>query len=90
MRNNQAINIQTDAGKLAQVYQTTTIVGCALLESAAFLALLAYLLEGQQVSLAVAGAMLLGVAAHLPIGGRLASWVERQLKLSDEEQQLMR
>ncbi len=73
---------------LAQVYQTTTIIGCALLEGTAFLALVAYLLEGHLASLTVAVVMLIGIALHMPLGDRLATWVDTQLRAIKEEKQL--
>ena len=78
-------DVQTDAGKLALVYQQTTIIGCALLEGAAFFALFARMTEGHLVSLIVAGVMLIGIAGHMPLGGRLSSWVETQLRTIEEE-----
>jgi hypothetical protein len=36
-------------------------------------------------SLIVAVVMLFGIAAHMPLGGRLSSWVETQLRTIEEE-----
>jgi len=77
--------VHTDAGKLALVYQQTTIIGCALLEGAAFFALIAYMIEGHLAALIAAVVMLIGVALHMPLGDRLSSWVENQLQIIDEE-----
>ena len=77
----------TDAGKLAFVYQVKTIIGAALIEGPAFLALLAYMIEGSQLSLAVAGVMLLGVMAHFPTASRVETWIEGQLQMIKEQRQ---
>ena len=77
--------IATDAGKVAQIYQVTTIVGCALLEGAAFFALIAYMLEGNIVAMAVAGLMLIGVTMHFPMTDKVRVWVENQLRIVHEE-----
>ena len=85
MQGQNVPSVETDAGKLAAVYQITTIVGGALLEGAAFFALVAYMIEGHFAALAAAAAMLIGVALHFPIGNQLSDWVERQLELIEEE-----
>ena len=65
------IPLETDPGKLAAGFQTATIVGCALLEGAAFFALLAHMTEGHLLSLVAAGALLVGIALHFPLGDRV-------------------
>ncbi len=57
------------------------------MEGAAFLALFAYMAEGQSIVLIVAGSMLTGVALHMPLGDRVSSWVEDQLQIIAEEKQ---
>jgi hypothetical protein len=87
LQGNQVLNVDTDVGKLAVTYQQATIIGCAFLEGAAFLALTAYLTEGHVAALIAAAAMLIGVALHMPLGDGVSSWVERQLQIIDEEKQ---
>jgi hypothetical protein len=62
------------AGKLALAYQTKFIVGMALLEGAAFFALVAFLLEGQQFTLMSAAALWLLMLVRFPSMSRVASW----------------
>jgi hypothetical protein len=80
----------TDAGKLAVVYRTTTIIGCALLEMAAFLALITYLMEGHVATLIAALLMLIGVALHVPLGDRVTVWVENQLQIIEDDRRFLR
>jgi hypothetical protein len=71
-----------DVGKLCLLYQTRLLVGAALAEGAAFFLLIAYLLEGQIISLAAAGVMLALVLARFPTRSGLEGW------LSDQQEQL--
>lgn len=79
-----------DVGRLAALMVTRTIVGAAILESSCFFLLIAFLLERSPLTLAVAVFFILGVAAHTPTQGRMAAWLESQLKLLDEDRQLGR
>lgn len=75
----------TDAGKLALVHNSQLIIGCALLEGAAFFLLIAYLLEGQYVALIAA--LLLGAAItfRFPTQPRHSAWIEEQLRLLEAQ-----
>jgi len=79
----------TDAGKLASVYVTKTIVGCALLEGPCFFALFAFMSEGHLINPVVATLLLLGLLSQFPTSGRVADWVNDQLRLVAEERQLL-
>ncbi len=72
-----AIN-ESDA--LAGLYQTTTIVAAAFLEGAAFMNVVAFLLEGNPISLGLAIGLAMGILAMFPSGQRIATWVEMQLR----------
>ena len=76
------------AGQLLALYQTRMIVGAALLEGPAFFLLITYMLEHSPWSLLAAIVMILGVAAHFPTQDRVGGWVERQMSVLQEEQQL--
>jgi uncharacterized membrane protein len=76
-----------DAGRLMIVYMTTTIMAGAILEGAVFLLLVAYMVEQQVVSLAVAVAILAALAAHVPWQSRVFAWIDGQLRRLDEERQ---
>ena len=80
--------LKTDARQLGAAYQAKTIIGAALLEGTCFVALTAYLLEGQALTLVVAGILLLGVLAHFPTPGRAESWLDEQLRLVEEQRRL--
>jgi hypothetical protein len=68
---------------LVAMHQTRLIVGCALLEGAAFLNLLAYMLEGQLMNLVAAGLLVLIIVTQIPTFGRLTSWIEDDLSAID-------
>ncbi len=78
----------TDAGKLAAVYQLKTIVRAAVFEGASLFALAAYMIEGHIISLVVAGLMLLGVLSLFPTAGRVADWIGEQQRLVDDQKKL--
>lgn len=80
----------TDAGQLALLYQTKLIIGAAMLEGGCFLGLVAYMLERQLPSLAMAGVLLLALIAHLPTFGRVQAWIDDQLRRLDEDRRFPR
>jgi hypothetical protein len=75
----------TDAGKLAMIYQVKMIVGAAMLEGGCFLALSAYMLERQVPSLVAAAVLLVALLAHFPMYGRVEAWIEEQLRRVEDE-----
>jgi hypothetical protein len=77
-----------DAHQLALVFQTKTLVGCALLEGAAFFALVAFLLEHHTASLVVATVLLMGILSQFPTLGGTSDWIEQRLRLIDESRSL--
>ena len=81
---------ETTAGKLAAVYPTKTIIACALLEGAAFFALVALMFEGHIVALVLAAVLFIAILLHFPTTGRVTDWVERQLRFLDEQRHLSR
>ncbi len=66
---------------LYPVYQMTRIVGWAMLESAAFLASIAYLVEGQIWVFGIAALMIVVMALSFPTNSRVERWVENQGEL---------
>lgn len=68
-----------DVLPLTIAYQLRLILGCALLEGAAFFCLIAYLIERQQASLIVAAVLLLLLFSQIPSVARVESWVEGEL-----------
>jgi len=79
---------ETDAGKFSIVFQMTTIVGCTVLEGAAFFALIAYMQEGHLTTLVSTGVLMLGILLYFPTRTRIENWIEHQLRLVDEERSL--
>lgn len=81
----QPAGAQTDAAKLAAAYQTKTIVAAAVLEGAAFFALVVYMVERHVASLAVAAVLLLGLLAHIPTTASVEGWISDRLgKMRDQ------
>jgi hypothetical protein len=68
----------TDAAKLLAVRQTTLIVALALLEGAAFLGGIAYLLEARPKALVGVGLAVWAMLYHFPTESRTRYWLERQ------------
>jgi len=73
-----ATAFSTDAVKLLAVRQTTMVVSLALLESAAFLGGIAYLLEAQPFALGVVLVVILLMVMNFPTEGRVRGWLEWQ------------
>lgn len=66
------------AGSLCVRYQTMLIISLAIIEGAAFLALIAYIIDGNMLTLFVA-AILLGVMlAKFPSAARVERWIDEQ------------
>jgi hypothetical protein len=76
-----------DAALWYGLYQIQLIVGDAMLEGATFLQLIAYLLEGQPWSLAVAGLLVALLLLRTPVRTRVERWVERQQALVEQARQ---
>ena len=74
-----------DIPGLVAIYQTKTIMAAALSEGPAFLAAIAYLIEGNPIALALAVLLTGFVAIRFPMRGRVEFWLEGQLdRLQDE------
>jgi hypothetical protein len=69
--------VAEESGLLA-AYRSKMIVGAALCEGAAFMALQAYLLEGDLWLLPLAAVFALLIIARLPSASGLASWLDRE------------
>lgn len=63
------------------LYVTRLIIGYAVLEGAAFFNLIAYLLEGNWWSLAIAAALVALMLAAYPTRARIRQWVEDREQL---------
>ena len=71
-------------GNLLFLFQTRHIIGYAMLEGAAFYNLIAYMIERQQVNLAMVGLLLGAMFVKFPTYGRLEGWVADEMKSIDE------
>jgi hypothetical protein len=77
-----------EIGQLGLAYQTVLIIRSALLEGAAFFALIAYMLERQTLSLVVAGGLLLILLSGFPTRSKLREAIESERRVIKELQQL--
>lgn len=69
-----------------ETYQTGLIIGLALLEGAAFFNVIAYMIEGQPLSLGVAAILAVMILVRLPTIGGVEDWIEsRRRQQSDRE-----
>jgi hypothetical protein len=73
-------SFNTDADKLLAVKQRTLLISLALIEGAAFCALIGFLLEGQYLALGVVGLAVVLMLALFPTEGRVRSWLDQQLQ----------
>jgi hypothetical protein len=69
-------------------YQTALIIRSAILEGAAFFALVAYMVEGKWWSLAAAGVLLLFLLTGMPTLSRVADAVEHERRAIEEMRQM--
>jgi hypothetical protein len=69
----------SDVGLLAGVYQTRLIIAAAIIEGAAFMNLVAYLLEGHVWTLAAAVVLFI-LLMQFPTTGRVENWVSDELE----------
>lgn len=79
-----------DDGKLFTVYQTNTIISAALLDGAAFLNIVAFLLGGSLIALGLGLLLALAIVAMFPRVSRVVEWIEAQRRLMAEEKLLAR
>ncbi len=70
---------------LAAIYQTQMIIGLALLEGAAFLNTIVFMLEGRALNLGIAVALVVFMATRFPTRTRLDDWIAEQGRLLQDE-----
>ena len=66
-------------------FQTQHIIAVAFLEGAAFAALVAYMIDGEVVSVIVGAVLLLVIAMRFPTQARIEQWIQRQQELLYQE-----
>lgn len=74
-----------DTTRLVEVFQLRMISRLALLEGGAFANLIGYMVEGNPVSLYVAGSLVLMMVTQFPTPGRIEDWVRHQQELLELE-----
>ena len=74
-----------DEKYLLSFFQTKTITSSAMFEGWVFFATIAYMIEGNPLSLGLAIVLILCVALHFPIQSRAIEWVERQTETLEQE-----
>ncbi len=73
-----------DVGSLTAMFQTTLIVGIAILEGAAFYNLIAYMLEHQTINLLCAAGLLTAILFKFPTRGGIEIWINSEQTLIAE------
>lgn len=68
----------------AESFQVKLIIGMALLEGAAFLNLIMYMITGSNLSIAMAGLLLFLLLARFPTTNGVQSWIERHEQLQED------
>lgn len=78
------------ASPTPESYQTQLIVGLALLEGAAFFNLVAYLIEAQLYTLAIAGMLAFVMMLRFPTLRSVRDWIERRDREAEEREAFRR
>ena len=58
-----------------------------MFEGVTFLMIIAYMLEGQMLSLILTFPLLVGLAIHFPSQSQVEHWIEHQLPLLEQDRQ---
>lgn len=77
-------------GALMMLHQLRVIVGSALIEGAAFLAIIAFFIEGSPVAAGLAVLLAASLFVQFPTQRRVAAWLAEQRQLLEEEKLLGR
>jgi hypothetical protein len=76
---NPALQAGTDLNRWLTLYLTRMVVGAALFEAAAFLSLMAYMIEGTPWTFVLAALLWFAMAwLHFPTRERVAAWIAEQ------------
>lgn len=78
----------SDEQKLCALYTIRTIIAVAILEGATFFLVFAHQQHRDSLTLGVAVVLIVIIVAHLPTRGRVADWINRQLRRLGEDRQL--
>jgi hypothetical protein len=72
--------VPTTVGRLAEAYQTKTIVGVSLLEAAAFFNLVIHMITSLPWPLMIAGVLVIFMALKFPTPAQVDGWIERRFE----------
>ena len=78
-------NTEAETFVFRSIFAARTVIAVAIIESAALLAGIAYLIEGTLLSLAVALVMVVVLALHFPRRAGRDDWISRQLERIAQE-----
>jgi hypothetical protein len=81
---------EADIEALAMLYSTKTIILASILEGAAFFNAIAFLIEGDLLTVVASGLSAIGVASQFPTITRVVNWVEDQLARLKEDRAFLR
>ncbi|NOY40548.1 MAG: hypothetical protein GXP26_01750 [Planctomycetes bacterium] len=73
-----------EVGLLVAMYQVRLIVGVAILEGAAFFNVIANMLEGQAISLAMVALLLVAIFFNFPTRSSIENWIAMQCRTIEE------
>ncbi|REK08629.1 MAG: hypothetical protein DWQ37_20030 [Planctomycetota bacterium] len=73
-------------GRLGVLYQTQAIFSAAVLEGGAIFSVMAYMVTGRAIVLALAAALVMLMLWSFPTMSRAMDWIDRQMRLIEEEQ----
>lgn len=73
-------DLSNTVSKLANVFQTKSILGVALLEGAAFFNLVVYIVTALAWPLVIAGILVMLMALSFPTPGSVDNWIERRFE----------
>ena len=77
-----------DRERLGQAFMAQTIIAGALLEGAAFMSLIAYLIQGNLLCVLLAVLLVMGIAVRFPTTSKVAAWIEAKHRRLEEERLL--
>ncbi|HEY2837562.1 MAG TPA: hypothetical protein VGJ26_00320 [Pirellulales bacterium] len=76
---------EADIESLAMLYQTKTIILASILHGAAYFNAIAFMIEGDLLTIVAGGLLAVGIASQFPTVTRVANWVEDQLGRLQED-----
>lgn len=77
------------AMRLVGIYQTSMIIGSALLEGVAIFAIVIVLIEQSVWALVIAGAMILKLYLRIPTETRVQNWILQMIDYIDSQKQMI-